>query len=65
MINLRDNPYGKYNGNEVDYVLKALDSENIENKRNPCVKRFEKAFADRFNSKYAIAHNSGTSTLHA
>ncbi len=65
MIDLTKNPYGKYNGKEMEYVLQALDSEDAENKKNPWVGRFEKAFAAKFDSKYAIAHNSGTSTLHS
>lgn len=64
MENLKSNPNGKYIGNEIDYVLKVLDSECLDNKKNPWVRRFEKAFAEKFNSKFAIAHNSGTSTLH-
>ena len=64
MENLKSNPYGKFNGNESDYVLQVLDSENIENKKNPWVRRFERAFAERFDRKYAIAHNSGTAALH-
>ena len=64
MIDLSKDPNGKYNGNEADYVLRCLNSEDTENKKNPWVKRFEKAFALAFNKKYAIAHNSGTSTLH-
>jgi len=62
---IKNNPLGKYNGNEVDYVLEYLDSENVERKNNPFVQRFEKKFCDIFNVKYAIAHNSGTSTLHS
>lgn len=61
---LKSNPYGKYNGNEAAYVLQVLDSENTDNKKNPWVRRFEKAFAEKFQRKYAIAHNSGTGTLH-
>jgi perosamine synthetase len=57
--------YGKYSGNELKYVTQALDSENIENKKNPWVPRFEAAFAKKFGVKYAIACNSGTSGLHA
>jgi perosamine synthetase len=64
MKDLLSDPYGKYNGNEAEYVLRCLDSENIENKKEPWVQKFEKAFAARFNRGYAIAHNSGTSTLH-
>ena len=62
--NLKSNPYGKYNGNESEYVLRALDSEDIENQRTPWVERFEKKFSERLGVKYAIAHNSGTSALH-
>ncbi|MDA8382267.1 MAG: DegT/DnrJ/EryC1/StrS family aminotransferase [Betaproteobacteria bacterium] len=59
------NPFGKYNGNEADYVLRALDSEDPENKSSPWVQRFEEAFAAKVGAKYAIAVNSGTSGLHA
>src|SRR3954463_3653419 len=58
-------PFGKFNGNEADYVLRALDSENPENKERPWVQRFEEAFAEKVGAKYAIAVNSGTSGLHA
>ena len=61
MMNL--NPYGKFIGNEYKYISELLDSENPKNKEEPWVGRFEKAFAQRFSSKYAIAHNSGTATL--
>jgi perosamine synthetase len=59
-----DNPVGKYNGNEARYLLEALDSENPRNKELPWAGRFEDAFSKRLGVKYAIAHNSGTSTLH-
>jgi len=62
---VKKNPYGKYNGNEMDYILEVLDSENMERKSNPYVNRFEKKFGKVFKSKYSIAHNSGTSTLHS
>jgi perosamine synthetase len=65
MKDLRNDPCGKWNGNEAEYVLRCLDSEDSENKKDPWVKRFERAFAARFGRKYAIAHNSGTSTLHS
>jgi perosamine synthetase len=65
MNNIKDNPYGKYNGKELDYILEVLDSENMDRKTNPYVNRFEKKFGEVFQSKYAIAHNSGTSTLHS
>ena len=60
-----NNPYNKYNNNELDYILDVLDSENVNRKTNPYVNRFEDKFANIFQSKYAIAHNSGTSTLHS
>jgi len=59
------NPYGKFIGNEYKYISELLDSEDFKNKEEPWVGRFEKAFAEKFCSKYAIAHNSGTSTLHS
>lgn len=59
------NPFGKFNGNEIDYVLRALDSETPENKSFPWVQRFEEAFAKKIGARYAIAVNSGTSGLHA
>jgi|CXWL01.1.fsa_nt_gi perosamine synthetase len=62
---ITENPFGKYNGNEARYVLEALDSENPANTEVPWAKRLEKAFASRFGVRHAIAHNSGTSTLHS
>jgi perosamine synthetase len=57
--------FGKFNGNEAEYVLRALDTESPENKNFPWVQRFEEAFAAKVGAKYAIAVNSGTSGLHA
>ena len=59
------NPFGKYNGNEAQYVLRALDTEDPNNKAYPWVQRFEEAFAAKVGASYAIAVNSGTSALHA
>ena len=59
------NPFGKYNGNEARYVLEVLDSENPKNKELPWATRLEDAFAKKMGLKYAVAHNSGTSTLHS
>lgn len=50
----------KYIGNELKYVKEFLD-----NKKIPWTLRLEKAFAQRFGARYAIAHNSGTSALHS
>ncbi|MDA1060835.1 MAG: DegT/DnrJ/EryC1/StrS family aminotransferase [bacterium] len=60
-----ENPHGKYSGRELEYVSQALDSEDIENKKNPWTKRFEQKFARLIGAEYAIAVNSGTSGLHA
>lgn len=49
----------KYSGNELHYTDSFLNNEKI-----PWTYRLEKAFADRFGIKYAIAHNSCTSALH-
>ncbi len=65
LINKIFNPYGKFNKNELKYVLQYLDSENPENELNPWSARLEEAFSDKFNVEFAIAHNSGTSTLHS
>ena len=62
---IKSNPDGKYNGNELDYILDVLDSENLERKSDPYVNRLEKKSCEVFKSKYSIAHNSGTSTLHS
>ena len=61
---IKNDPYGKYNGNEINYLLECMDSEDLGSKENPFVQRLEKKFCDVFGVKYAIAHNSGTSTLH-
>ncbi len=58
-------PFGKYNGNEADYVLRALDTEDPECRAFPWVQRFEEAFSGKLGARYAIAVNSGTSGLHA
>ena len=65
MITKTKNPFGKYNGNEAEYVIQALDSENPDNNRHPWPQRFEELFCQKLGVKYAIACNSGTSGLHA
>jgi len=57
-------PENKYNGNELKYVLQVLDSEDNERRQVPFVQRLESKFNEIFDSRYSIAHNSGTSTLH-
>ena len=65
MADLTKNPYGKYNGKEMEYVLQVLDSDNPVNKEKPWTQRFEEEFCKVMGVKYAIACNSGTSGLHA
>ena len=38
---MTDNNFGKYNGNELSYLERALDTENQENKNFPWVRTFE------------------------
>ena len=63
IIDPRTDPFGKYNGNEIIYVSQALDSERHKNQK-PFTLQLENAFKERFEMKYAISENSGTSTLH-
>ena len=58
----RNDPNGKYNGNEIVYVSQVLDSVNYKN-QEPFTVRLEAAFAKKFGTEFAIAHNSGTTTL--
>jgi perosamine synthetase len=46
---------------ELEYVKEAIDLGLT----GAMIKRFEARFAEKFDSKYAIAVNSGTSALHA
>ena len=63
MKDLKDDPFGKFNGREQEYVIRALDSSlDYEKSFNL---RFEEAFCKKFSCDYAIACNSGTSGLHA
>ena len=54
------NQFGKFNSSEVENVLNVLNNDKID-----YVKRLENLFCKKFNVKYAIACNSGTSGLHA
>lgn len=65
MIDIRNNPYGKYNGNEQEYVLRALDRETPENRDISWTTKLEEKFCEVIGLNYAIACNSGTSGLHA
>ncbi|MCX5855694.1 MAG: DegT/DnrJ/EryC1/StrS family aminotransferase [Deltaproteobacteria bacterium] len=59
-----ENP-SKYLGNELKYLEKVLNSESWSATGGNWNNTLEKAFAKRFGVKYAVAMNSGTSTLHA
>jgi perosamine synthetase len=64
-MNKTNSPFGKYNGNEAEYLLRALDTEDADSKSFPWVQRFEEAFAAKVGASYGVAVNSGTSGLHA
>lgn len=49
--------------NAKKYILEALSSGWISSK-GPFVERFEKEFADFMGASYAVATNSGTSSIH-
>jgi perosamine synthetase len=55
----------KYVGNELLYLEKVLNSENWSSTTGTWCQTLEKNFASKFDSKHAVAMNSGTSTLHA
>ncbi len=65
LIDNVNNPFGKYNGNEIKYILQFLDSESDETKKISWVQKFEESFAEQVGVKYAIAVNTATSGLHA
>ena len=62
MGDITRDPFGKFNGHEAEYVLRALDSEGDD---TPWVQQLEEAFAAKVGARFAIAVNSGTSGLHA
>ena len=55
----------KYLGNELQYLEKVLNSESWSATGGNWNNALEREFAKRFGVKYAVAMNSGTSTLHA
>ena len=55
----------KYLGNELEYLKKVLQSESWSATVGSWNQELEKAFARKIGTKYGIALNSGTSTLHA
>ena len=55
----------KYFGNEEKYIRQVLNSEDWSSTSGSWNIKLEQEFAKRFGSKYAVAFNSGTSTIHA
>ena len=55
----------RFGEEELVYVKEVLDSGLGASTYGTMNKRFEEAFAKRFGVRYAITHNSGTSTLHS
>ncbi len=55
----------KYLGNELKYIKKVLNSESWSSTSGSWTTKLEHEFAKKFQTKYAVAFNSGTSTMHA
>jgi len=55
----------KYLNKELDYLSKVLQSESWSATSGTWCQKLEEEFAKKFNSKYAVAMNSGTATLHS
>lgn len=55
----------KYLGNELEYIKKVLEGESWSATGGSWTNSLERAFAKKIGTKYAVAFNSGTSTLHA
>ena len=63
---MTENPNpSKYLGNELEYLRRVLDAESWSATGGRWTNALENEFARRFGVKYAVAFNSGTSTLHA
>src|SRR3989344_5229899 len=50
---------------ERKYVKEVLETDFANSRNCGILGRFEKAFAEKFGVKYAIAHTNGTATLHS
>jgi perosamine synthetase len=55
----------KYLGKELEYLTKVLNSESWSATAGNWNRVFESRFAEKIGTRYAVAMNSGTSTLHA
>lgn len=64
-IHLKVKNSPKYIGNEHKYINQVMKSNKLTNTGGNFTTRLEQYFAQIFGVKYAIAFNSGTSTMHA
>jgi perosamine synthetase len=55
----------KYLGNELEYLRRVLEGESWSATSGSWAITLEREFAKKIGTKYAVALNSGTSTLHA
>ena len=55
----------RFLGNEEKYLKEVISGDMISGTSGNMNQRFEQAFCEYAESKYAITFNSGTSTLHA
>ncbi len=55
----------KYLGNEYKYLKRVLEAKSWSATAGSWNQVLERQFAEKFGARYAIAFNSGTSTLHA
>lgn len=55
----------KYLGNELEYLKKVLEGESWSATGGSWTIGLEQAFSKRIGTRYGVAFNSGTSTLHA
>lgn len=52
-------------GNELEYIKKVLEGESWSATGGSWTNALEQSFAKKIGTKYAVAFNSGTATLHA
>ena len=55
----------RFDSRELSYIKEVLDSGFVSSTSGSMNTRLEKLFSDKFDQKYAITFNSGTTTLHA
>ena len=62
--NRSKNP-NKFQGKEIEYLKQVINGQTWSSLSGSWVGKAEKLFAKKVGSEYAIAMNSGTSTLHS